>query len=411
MNCGLLGRKLAHSYSPAIHAEFGGYNYKIFEVEPDNLGDFFSTKDFHGINITIPYKQAAMEFCKELSPTAQAIGSVNTILKKPNGDLFGDNTDAAGFRKMVDLLGIPISGKKIIIFGTGGSSLSVVHVMKELGAGEIILVSIEDNNAEFTRRHSDAEILVNCTPSGMYPYVGAGNPPILLEYFPKLCGVFDLVYNPARTWLMMDADEREIPNIGGLPMLVGQAAVSSAIFTGHEIGAEKVNSVINMLKRDMENIVLIGMPGSGKTTHGRLLAQILNRNFIDTDEEIIKLDGRTIPEIFAQEGEEGFRKKETEILAKFGKESGVVIATGGGCVTREENFRHLKQNGAIIFTERSTEELAREGRPLSQGDLNKMYEKRLPMYKKFADTTIKVQGSPDGVVKKILEALDEIFNN
>jgi len=409
LNCGLLGQKLSHSYSPAIHAAFGGYDYVLFEVEPQNLSGFMKNENFHGINVTIPYKQAVLEFCREISPVAQEIGSVNTIVRKPNDELFGDNTDAAGFKKMVDQLGVSVKGKKVIVFGSGGSSLSVVYVMKELNAGEIIVVSIKDNNDEFLCRHADASILVNCTPVGMYPNVDES--PVSLDYFQQLEGVLDLVYNPARTRLMMDAAERNIPSIGGLIMLVGQAAVSSEIFTGRGVSEKKEQSVVKMLQCKMENIILIGMPGSGKSTHGKLLANKLGKPFIDADEEIIKTAGRTIPEIFAQEGEAAFREKETAVLAKFGKESGLVIATGGGCVTREENYRHLYQNGIIIFTERDINQLAREGRPLSQGDLSAMYKKRLPMYRNFADISVKVDGSPAKVAEKILEVIDEAYSN
>jgi shikimate dehydrogenase len=342
-----------------------------------------------------------MPFCTEISDVAREIGSVNTIVRRPSG-LFGDNTDAAGFRKMVN---IDVAGKKAIIFGSHGSSLSVQYVMKELGAGEIAVVAIEDNRPDFLRRHADADFLVNCTPVGMYPNVGAGEPPVSLEFFPRLTAVLDVVYNPARTWLMMDAEERGIPCVGGLIMLVGQAAASSEIFTGTKISEKKERAVIKNLRRRMENIILIGMPGSGKTSHGKLIAEKLRKDFIDTDAEIEKAAGRTIPEIFAQEGEAAFREKETAVLAKFGKESGLVIATGGGCVTREENYRHLHQNGIIIFTERPTDELAREGRPLSTGDLDYMYEKRLPMYRKFADISIEVDGNPEKVAEKILTVI------
>jgi shikimate dehydrogenase len=405
MHCGLLGQKLSHSYSPAIHAAFGGYSYVLFEAEPQNLADFFQNEEFHGINVTIPYKQEVMKFCTELSPVAQEIGSVNTILRKPNGEFFGDNTDAAGFKKMVEQLGVPVKGKKAIIFGSGGSSLSVRYIMKELGASEIAIIRIEENNRETLFRHADAAILINCTPVGMYPNVGES--PCSLDYFPNLEGVLDLVYNPAHTRLMMDAEIRGLPAVGGLTMLVGQAAVSSEIFTGRRV--ERVSDVIKKLRSEMENIILIGMPGSGKTTYGRIIAEKLGKIFIDTDSEIEKAAMRTIPEIFAEEGEAGFREKETAILAKFGKESGLVISTGGGVVTRGENYPHLHQNGIIIFTERDINELPREGRPLSQGDLNAMYEKRLPMYRRFADITIEVDGNPLHVADKILNILRTVF--
>ena len=407
---GLLGLKLAHSYSPAIHEAFGGYSYVLFEVE--DLADFMKNAKFKGINITIPYKQEVMQYCQTLSPTAKEIGSVNTILRLPNGDFYGDNTDAAGFKKLLPTLYsnptescIPFTSgqtplrKKTIIFGNGGSSLSVSYVMKELG--EIVVVSRKNNNNEFLHQQKDAAILVNSTPVGMYPNVGES--PVSLDYFPNLELVIDLIYNPARTKLMMDADQRGIPNIGGLTMLVGQAAASSEMFTGNKVTNQQ--AVVQMLRHRMENIILIGMPGSGKTTHGSLLAKILNKSFIDTDAEIEKIAGCTIPEIFEKEGENAFREKETEVIRKFGKESGLVIATGGGCVTREENYRHLHQNGKIIFTERSLDKLSRENRPLSQGNLHDMYEKRLPLYRRFADIAVQCDGEPAHVAEKIIDEM------
>ncbi|MCL2388413.1 MAG: shikimate kinase [Defluviitaleaceae bacterium] len=420
---GLLGQKLAHSYSPAIHAAFGGYDYALFEVEPQNLSDFMKSSTFTGINVTIPYKQAVLPFCAEISPVAQEIGSVNTIIRRTDGSLYGHNTDATGFKRVAcAAIGNPytkphtrldstnrVTGKKVIILGNGGSSLSVIHVMRELGASEIIVVGRKDNNESFLRQHSDTAILVSCTPVGMYPNVNEA--PCSLANFPNLECVMDIIYNPTRTRLMMDAEARGIPNIGGLMMLIGQAAESSEMFTGRWVSEVVEKNAINKIRRQMENIILIGMPGSGKTTHGKLLAEELNKPFIDTDDEIQKAANRTIPEIFAQEGEVGFRKLETEALAKIGKESGLVIATGGGCVTREENYPHLHQNGIIIFTERDTQNLAREGRPLSQGDLSALYEKRLPMYRRFADISINANGEPQPVVQKILEALNEAYSN
>ena len=405
MKCGLLGRKLAHSYSPTIHKAFGGYDYTLFEKEPEEIADFMKNGDFHGINVTIPYKQTVMEFCAELSPVAREIGSVNTVVRRPDGTLFGDNTDAAGFRKMVEQLAVSVSGKKVIIFGSHGSSLSVQYVMKQLGACEIIVVAIEDNRPDFLRNHADAAILVNCTPVGMYPNIGAGNPPVSLDGFPAIEAVFDVVYNPARTWLMMDAEDQNSATMGGLVMLVGQAAISSEIFTGQRISGLTELSVVQKLRRKMENIILIGMPGCGKTTYGKLIAEKLNKDFIDTDEKIIETAGRTIPEIFEAEGEEGFRKRETEMVAKFGKESGLVIATGGGAVTREENYRHLHQNGTLIFIESEIDALARKDRPLSQGDLHELYKKRLPMYQRFADITTQAEGDPDAVAEKIIASI------
>ena len=401
LQCGLLGRKLAHSYSPAIHEALGGYRYALFEVEPPDIAAFMERKDLHGFNVTIPYKQEALAYCRELSLEAAKIGSVNTMLRMSGGGFFGDNTDVAGFKKMVKKSGLAVSGKKVIVFGKGGSSLTVCHVMKELGAAELVVVSRQDNNGEFLSRHGDADILVNTTPVGMYP--DTGRTPVSLERFPRLEGVFDLIYNPARTLLMMEAEERGLPNTGGLSMLVGQAAAAWEIFTGQKTDEAKEQTVMRNLIRRMENIVLIGMPGSGKTTLGQLLAKKLNKPLIDTDAEIEKMSGFSIPEIFEQEGEAGFRERETEVLKKFGRESGLVLATGGGCVTREENYRHLRQNGIIIFIERNINDLERKGRPLSQGDLYTMYEKRLPLYRCFADHAVRNEGEVFDVAEKLCE--------
>ena len=398
---GLLGRKLSHSYSPAIHEAFGGYSYSLFEIEPDYLPDFMKREDIHGFNVTIPYKQEVMAYCSSLSPVASKIGSVNTMLRLNDGSFFGDNTDAAGFKKMLNQSAHVIQGKKVIVFGKGGSNLTVCHVMKELGAAEIVTVARKDNVHDFLSGHNDASILVNTTPVGMYP--DTEETPVSLDYFPNLEGVLDLVYNPARTRLMMDAEDRSLPHIGGLSMLVGQAAAASEIFTGRKVDEAKEKAVEQMLRRRTENIILIGMPGSGKTAVGQALAEKLNKRLIDTDIEIAESAGCSIPEIFEREGEAGFRQRETEVIKKYAKEPGLVISTGGGCVTREENYFHLRQNGNIIFIERSLKKLCRKDRPLSAGNLETMYEKRLPLYRRFADYTIQNEGDISDTVESILQ--------
>jgi shikimate dehydrogenase len=403
MSYGLLGQKLAHSYSPAIHANFGGYNYALFEIEPQNLEAFMQNEKFAGLNVTIPYKQAVIPYCAEISPTAKEIGSINTIIRRPDGGLYGENTDATGFKKMLEILAVPVAGKKAIIFGRGGSSLSTSYILRQQNIGEIVTVHSQNNTPEFLRQHKDAKILINCTPVGMYPNVS--ETPANLHNFPALEAVYDLIYNPARTRLLMDAAARKIPHIGGLPMLVGQAAAASEMFTGRPIPESKIRATLNKLRNRMENIILIGMPGSGKSTHGRIIAEKLSKTFIDTDAETARTANQTIPEIFAAEGEAGFRKKETETIAKYGKESGLVIATGGGAVTRPENYPHLHQNGTIIFTPRATADLCREDRPLSQGDLEALHRTRLPMYQSFADHTVPVDGNPDQTAQKIIESL------
>ena len=401
--CGLLGQTLKHSYSPAIHRALGvGYSYELFEVEPENLAVFMSNTDWDGLNVTIPYKQAVIPYCASLSPDAIAIGSVNTIVRSSDGDLYGDNTDAVGFLAMLRQSGIAVTGKKVLVLGSGGSSLTVRHVLKNQHAGEIIIISRHgEETYETIDRHKDAQIIVNTTPVGMYPSTGMS--PIELDRFPMLEGVLDIIYNPARTRLLIDAETRGIPNIGGLSMLVGQAAEAAAMFCGVVMDGQREQKIIHMLQEQMENIILIGMPGSGKSVIGQLLAKQLNRPFVDIDNEIEKTAGRTIPEIFEQDGEEYFRKMETQAIERWGKESGLVIATGGGAVTREENYCHMHQNGRIVFIKRDVSKLERSDRPLSQGDMQAMYEQRFPLYKRFADYTVQNERELQDVVDQLVK--------
>lgn len=410
-SCGLLGRKLTHSYSPFVHDAFDmGYSYGLFEVEPKDLSSFMKSNNFHGINVTIPYKKDVIQFCQEISPTAQAIGCVNTVVRLPSGSLFGYNTDGMGFLAMLKKSKLNIDDKKIIVLGSGGSSLTVCHILKKQNAGEIIVVSRDGINNYNNLQH-DAQIIVNTTPVGMYPDTGKSL--LNLNDFPKLEGVLDLIYNPAKTRLLMDAEALKIPAQGGLEMLVGQAAAASALFSGvKEIGKNSENNVITLLRQQMQNIILIGMPGCGKSTLGKILAEKLNKPFIDTDKCIEEYTKATIPDIFQREGEGGFRKIETSVLEEYGKKSGQVISTGGGCVTIPENFYHLSQNGVVIFIERDISLLEKEGRPLSKtGDLKNMYTTRLPMYKQFSDATVNNDNDPNKIAEKILEVFNEIISN
>ena len=404
LRCGLLGRKLSHSYSPAIHEAFGGYSYELFEIEPENLAAFMERRDIHGFNVTIPYKRDVMSFCKELSPTARSIGSVNTILRRADGSLYGDNTDVNGFSSQVKCSGIDVHSKKVLVLGSGGSSSCVVHVMREMQAGQIVVISRggEDNYNNISRHH-DAQVIINTTPVGMYPHTGES--PVDIRNFKRLEGVLDLIYNPARTQFLMDAEMLGLPYSNGLTMLVGQARVASEIFRGQPITAEQEEKVVKMLRRKMENIILIGMPGCGKSTIGRLLAESTSKTFVDADSAIEETAGISIPEIFDREGEQGFRKRESEVLEKLGKQSGLVIATGGGCVTRRENYSYLHQNGTIVFLERDISKLERKGRPLSQGNLHEMFDKRLPLYREFADIIIQNNERVEEVVKRITETV------
>ena len=401
--CGLLGRKLSHSFSPFIHNAFGGYCYELFEIEPEQLSDFMLKRDFHGINVTIPYKKDVIPFCAELSESAKAIGSVNTLLRRPDGTLFGDNTDAAGFAAMIKQSGIDPRGKKVLVLGSGGSSLTACYVLKNHGAGEIVVVSRSgENNYENINLNRDAQIIVNTTPIGMYP--NTGDSPVDISCFGSLSGVLDIVYNPARTRLLMQAEALEIPHLGGLTMLVSQARAANELFSGRKSDKPSEADVIRRLQQSTENIILIGMPGCGKSTIGRALAEIADKKFKDSDLEIEKTVGCGIPEIFEAEGEESFRKRESEILESLGRMSGLVIATGGGCVTREVNYFHLRQNGIIVFLERDIDNLERNGRPLSQdADLSAMYEKRLPIYRRFSDIAISNDADPHTIAKNILE--------
>ena len=405
MKCGLLGEKLGHSYSPQIHAELADYEYRLYEKAPDEVEDFVRRGDWHGLNVTIPYKKTVIPFCDELSETARAIGSVNTLLKRPDGTIFGDNTDAFGFETLLtQTLKADISGWKALVLGTGGASVTVCAMLRKRGAQVVPISRSGKDNYTNLEWHRDAKLLVNTTPVGMYPKNGTSL--VDLGVFPKLEAVLDVVYNPARTALLLQAEKRGIPCAGGLTMLVAQAKRSSEIFLGHALPDGEIARIAWQLARQMQNVILIGMPGSGKSTVGRLLAEKLGRPLLEADKELEKTAGMSIPVIFANEGEAGFRRRETRILSELGKQSGTVISTGGGCVTREENYPLLHQNGVIVWIRRDLNSLAREGRPLSlNADLSAMYAVRAPLYEHFADFTVENDGNAEDTVNSILEVL------
>ncbi len=405
MKCGLLGRKLGHSYSPQIHSYLGQYSYDLFEKEPEELENFLKNGDFTAINVTIPYKKDVIPYLDEISPTAQKMGAVNTIVRRCDGTLFGHNTDYFGFSSLVKRSGLSVEEKKVLVLGSGGASNTVAAVLQELGAKAVIVSRSGENNYGNLQLHKDAAVIVNTTPVGMYPKTGVS--PVDLGQFPHLEGVLDVVYNPARTQILLDAEKRGIPCFNGLWMLVAQAKEAAEYFTGSVIDDALIGKIYGVLSSQMQNIVLVGMPGCGKSTIAALLAQKLGRKAVDADEEIVRLAGKSIPEIFAQDGEEVFRSWETKALEILGKQSGLILATGGGCVTKSRNYPLLHQNGQIFWIQRSLEVLPTDGRPLSQsGKLEAMYEIRKPMYEAFSDFVIQNNGSPEKTVAAIIACME-----
>jgi shikimate dehydrogenase len=334
------------------------------------------------------------------------MGSVNTIIRRPDGSLLGHNTDYFGFSSMVHRSGLEPKGKKVLVLGSGGASVTAVAVLNEMGANVVVISRSGEDNYENLHRHADAAIICNCTPVGMYPNTGVS--PVDLTRFPRLEGVLDMIYNPARTALLLQAEQLGLVAENGLWMLVAQAKEAAEWFTGAAIDDEKITRIHAALRRQMENIILIGMPGSGKSTAGQLLAEKCGKLFVDADAEIVKAAGKPIPEIFAENGESGFRTWETRVLAELGKRSGILLATGGGCVTRAENYPLLHQNGTIFCLERSLDRLPTDGRPLSQSNkLEEMYRIRKPLYDRFADHHIDNNHSVADTVQSILTLWEE----
>ena len=404
LHCGLLGETLGHSYSPMIHHELGDYDYLLFEVPRERLDSFLTSGSWDGLNVTIPYKKAVVPYCTELSDAAAKLQSVNTIVRRPDGTLYGDNTDLYGFLYMVRRSGISPAGKKALVLGSGGASVTVKAALEQLGAHVTVISRSGPDNYTNLDRHADAEMIANTTPVGMYPHNGSAA--VDLKQFPCCQGVLDIVYNPARTALILQAEELGIPHASGLSMLVAQAKRSSEQFSGTPIDDNALERVERIIHSRLRNIILIGMPGCGKSSIGTLLAEKLDRPFLDADAEIEKAAGMPIPEFFRLHGEDAFRELESRVLSSLSKRSGAVIATGGGAVLREENYAALHQNSTIVWLTRDLARLPIDGRPVSQAtSLDALYAARKARYERFADHIIDNNGALDDTVRAILEAL------
>ena len=409
MRYGLLGEHLPHSFSKEIHEKLGKYVYELIEVPPEQLDAFMRAKDFAGINVTIPYKQAVIPYLDALSDRAKAIGAVNTISNR-DGRLYGDNTDLAGLEALIRRMGLELEGKTVLIAGTGGTSKTACAAAERRGAAEIVRMSRTGREGALTyeqacAQYGGAEVLINTTPCGMYP--DTDGIPIDLDRLPKLTGVVDVIYNPLTTRLVREARARGIKAENGLYMLVAQAVRAAEVFTG-EAFPGAIDRIYHEILSEKRNIVLIGMPGSGKTTLGKLLAETLGRELVDTDAEIVKAAGMPIAEVFQAHGEAYFRDLETQVIRDLSQTGGKVIATGGGAVLRQENVDALKMNGVIVFLDRPLEDLLpTEDRPLSNNaeKLRKLHKTRYPIYLAAADKHVSVYGTPEETLKKLLRVV------
>lgn len=412
MEYGCIGEKLSHSFSKIIHNKLCDYDYELKEIPREELGDFMKKADFKAINVTIPYKQDVIPFMDEISETARKIGAVNTIVKK-NGRLYGYNTDFFGMTDLILKNNISLSDKKVLILGSGGTSKTALAVAESMKAREIYRVSRKGGQGlityeEAVNQHSDAEIIINTTPCGMYPKIGESA--VDIDAFSKLSGVVDAVYNPLSAELVVKAKERNIPATGGLYMLVAQAVFAVEKFLDTKIDESETKRVFDEIMLSKKNLVLIGMPGCGKTTIGKLLAEELGKEFLDTDEEIVKKTGTSIPEIFEAQGEKGFRRIESEVIAEISALQGMVIATGGGAVLNKRNIDLLKENGTVVFIDRPLEQLVTtDDRPLSKNRelLEKRYNERYDIYCERAQ--VKVDAQYD--IEKNKEAVKEVYLN
>lgn len=418
MQYGCIGERLKHSFSAEIHAELADYKYEIREIEPEKLGEFLTCADFLGINVTIPYKEAVIPYLAEISEDAKKIGAVNTIVNR-QGKLYGYNTDFYGMRALIERMGISLCGRKVAVLGTGGTSRTADAVASSLGASIVVRVGRRSKDGvityeEFYEEHTDTEIIINTTPCGMYPYPDGNEEragiPCDIDRFPKLSGVVDAVYNPLRTNLILAARAKGIPAEGGLYMLVAQAVRASEIFLDTEYPKDVCERVYKKILSGKENIVLCGMPTSGKSTVGKILSERLGCPLVDTDTLIVNEAGKPITEIFTEVGEKSFRDLESKVIATDASQrSGTVIATGGGAILKDENVNALRRNGVLVFLDRPLCDLLPSAdRPLasSADAIKKRYEERYDRYLSISDVRIDIKTAPDGVADMILKELN-----
>ena len=411
INYGLCGRTLRHSYSKIIHEYLGNNDYKLLSLEKDELYELFESKSFKAVNVTIPYKQDALNLCDIVSDEAKMIGSVNTVVNR-DGKLYGYNTDYFGFVYMLKRAGISIKDKRVVILGSGGTSLTAQAVCKGEGAKDFVVVSRRGQvNYNNISECSDADILINTTPVGMYP--DNGRSPVDISVFPNLSGVVDVIYNPQKTDLIIQAENKGIACTSGLPMLVAQAVKAHEYFFDCEMPDSTIEDIYFKCLMKTLNVVFVGMPGCGKTSIGKAFSNLAERSFLDTD-IFIEQQGMPIPEIFEKCGEEYFRDKETAAIKMLSAMSEKVIATGGGAVKRAENIKMMKQNGIVVYLKRSLDKLESAGRPLSQGGqekINMLYEERHVLYEKAADVIIETHEDVDECAKRLYNVIETNLRN
>ena len=404
LRCGLLGEHLGHSFSPRIYGELVDYSYDLIELPPDQVGEFVRNGGYDAFNVTIPYKQTVIPFLDRVSPEAKAIGAVNTVVRRVDGTLDGYNTDYFGFVGMMNASGIDVKGAKVLVLGNGGASLTLQAALRDRGAGEILVFDLKNALPyEDLAKHTDADVIVNATPVGMYP--NNGRSLVDLSLFPHCRGVLDIVYNPGKTALILDAEARAIPCMSGLYMLVAQAAKAMEYVTGKQAEAGAIERITAKIAADTHNIILIGMPGCGKSVVGKAIARRLDRPFHDADEAFTATYGKTPAQVIESEGEDKFRAMEHDVLCELGKKSGAVIACGGGAVTREINYAPLHQNGVIVYLRRALSRLSSKGRPLSQkSSPEALYEARRASYERFADLTMDSTEIVENTAEEIIAA-------